>query len=72
MGTVRKSDNPLKTMKYIYKLLTCFSIKVILGGGRQYMFPKNMQDLEYPSFRGDRNDGRNLVEEWKKNKKVNG
>lgn len=36
------------------------------------MFPKNMQDPEYPSSKGDRNDGQNLVLEWLKNKKVNG
>lgn len=36
------------------------------------MFPKNMQDPEYPSYTGDRADGQNLVLEWTKNKKVNG
>ena len=56
----------------MYKMLPCLSIQVILGGGRQYMFPKNMQDPEYPSYTGDRNDGQNLVLEWTKNKKVNG
>lgn len=35
------------------------------------MFPSNMQDPEYPSYRGDRLDGQNLVAEWIKNKKVN-
>ncbi|KAM7387970.1 hypothetical protein PAMP_024174 [Pampus punctatissimus] len=42
---------------------------VILGGGRQYMFPKTVHDPEYPSNTGVRNDGLNLVEEWMKNKK---
>lgn len=35
------------------------------------MFPKTMQDPEYPKYKGDRNDGQNLVLEWLKNKKVN-
>ncbi|KAI1892496.1 hypothetical protein AGOR_G00134200 [Albula goreensis] len=44
------------------------NIDVIMGGGRKYMFPKNMSDVEYPGERkhmGTRKDGRNLVEEWK-------
>lgn len=48
-----------------------FIIQVILGGGRQYMFPKNTPDPEYPTLTGSRNDGLDLVEEWKKNKDVN-
>lgn len=36
------------------------------------MFPKTVQDPEYPSSKGSRNDGRDLVSEWLKNKKVNG
>lgn len=36
------------------------------------MFPKTVQDPEYPSYKGSRNDGLNLVAEWQKNKKVNG
>ncbi|KAM6928003.1 alkaline phosphatase, tissue-nonspecific isozyme isoform 1-T2 [Xenentodon cancila] len=43
------------------------NINVILGGGRKYMFPKNMSDVEYPNqlkHSGTRNDGRNLVQEW--------
>ncbi|KAJ3602525.1 hypothetical protein NHX12_030278 [Muraenolepis orangiensis] len=43
-------------------------INVILGGGRKYMFPKNMSDVEYPGqtkHSGTRRDGRNLVQEWK-------
>lgn len=34
------------------------------------MFPRNTKDPEYPTITGDRNDGRNLVEEWMKNKTV--
>ncbi|XP_036970959.1 alkaline phosphatase-like [Acanthopagrus latus] len=52
-----------------YQLVHNTEINVILGGGRQYMFPKNMQDPEYPSYTGDRADGQNLVLEWTKNKK---
>ncbi|XP_032369763.1 alkaline phosphatase, tissue-nonspecific isozyme [Etheostoma spectabile] len=43
------------------------NIDVILGGGRKYMFPKNMSDVEYPDVpkhSGTRKDGRNLVQEW--------
>ena len=38
-----------------------------MGGGRKYMFPKNMSDVEYPGDKkhtGTRKDGRNLVQEW--------
>ncbi|KAM9848885.1 alkaline phosphatase, germ cell type-like [Aulostomus maculatus] len=52
-----------------YQLIQNTEINVILGGGRQYMFPKTKQDPEYPSSRGDRNDGQDLVQEWLKNKK---
>nr|XP_046248803.1 alkaline phosphatase-like [Scatophagus argus] len=53
-----------------HQLVYNTEINVILGGGRRYMFPKNMQDPEYPTTStGDRNDGRNLVMEWLKNKK---
>uniref|UniRef100_A0A3P9IY34 Alkaline phosphatase n=1 Tax=Oryzias latipes TaxID=8090 RepID=A0A3P9IY34_ORYLA len=43
------------------------NIDVIMGGGRKYMFPKNMSDVDYPGvakYNGVRNDGRNLVQEW--------
>ncbi|XP_062317687.1 alkaline phosphatase, tissue-nonspecific isozyme [Osmerus eperlanus] len=43
------------------------NIDVIMGGGRKYMFPKNMSDVEYPGDKkqtGTRKDGRNLVQEW--------
>lgn len=42
-------------------------IDVIMGGGRKYMFPKNMSDVEYPGDKkqsGTRLDGRNLVQDW--------
>ncbi|KAM4740599.1 alkaline phosphatase, tissue-nonspecific isozyme isoform 1-T2 [Anableps anableps] len=52
------------------------NIDVVMGGGRKFMYPKNMSDVEYPEVpkhNGIRNDGRNLVEEWKnkmKNKRA--
>ncbi|XP_019730696.1 alkaline phosphatase-like [Hippocampus comes] len=52
-----------------YQLVHNIEINVILGGGREYMFPRDMQDPEYPSVKGDRNDGQNLIVEWLKNKK---
>ena len=48
----------------------CLLFQVILGGGRQYMFPRDIQDPEYPTYRGDRADGQNLIVEWMRNKKV--
>uniref|UniRef100_A0A8U7P3S3 Alkaline phosphatase, tissue-nonspecific isozyme n=1 Tax=Corvus moneduloides TaxID=1196302 RepID=A0A8U7P3S3_CORMO len=42
-------------------------IEVILGGGRKYMYPKNVSDVEYPQeekHRGTRLDHRNLVQAW--------
>uniref|UniRef100_A0A8C5DSC1 alkaline phosphatase n=1 Tax=Gouania willdenowi TaxID=441366 RepID=A0A8C5DSC1_GOUWI len=47
-----------------YQLVHNTEIDVILGGGRQYMFSKSAFDPEYPTSKGDRNDGRNLVDEW--------
>ena len=38
---------------------------VALGGGRGYFLPTSVQDPEYPARRGLRQDGRNLVEEWR-------
>ncbi|XP_068599630.1 intestinal-type alkaline phosphatase-like [Brachionichthys hirsutus] len=52
-----------------YQLIHNVEINVILGGGRRYMFSSDMQDPEYPTNRGERNDGQNLVLEWLKNKK---
>ncbi|NXQ25691.1 PPBT protein, partial [Alaudala cheleensis] len=46
-------------------------IEVILGGGRKYMYPKNVSDVEYPheeKHRGTRLDGRNLVQAWQEAK----
>ncbi|CAL1592535.1 unnamed protein product [Knipowitschia caucasica] len=52
-----------------YQLVHNTEIDVVLGGGRQYMFPNNTQDPEYPSTTGEREDGQNLIVEWLKNKK---
>ncbi|PIK58914.1 putative alkaline phosphatase, tissue-nonspecific isozyme-like [Apostichopus japonicus] len=40
-------------------------INVALGGGRREFLPITETDPEYPGSRGQRRDGRNLVEEWK-------
>jgi alkaline phosphatase len=39
--------------------------EVILGGGRQKFLPSTTTDPEYADQKGDREDGRNLTEEWK-------
>lgn len=39
-------------------------IEVVLGGGRSYFMPKTMNDPEYTTQVGRRNDGRNLTAEW--------
>ncbi|XP_041863336.1 intestinal-type alkaline phosphatase [Melanotaenia boesemani] len=51
-----------------YQLVHNTEIDVILGGGRQYMFPKTTQDPEYNNTTGDRKDGLNLIAEWEKTK----
>ncbi|XP_075881135.1 alkaline phosphatase, tissue-nonspecific isozyme [Nelusetta ayraudi] len=48
------------------------NIDVVMGGGRKYMYPKNMPDVEYPNVgkhNGTRKDGRYLVNEWLAKKK---
>ncbi|XP_048025874.1 intestinal-type alkaline phosphatase [Megalobrama amblycephala] len=52
-----------------YQLIHNTDINVILGGGRQYMFPKETFDPEYPTFTGSRQDKTDLVQEWLKNRK---
>lgn len=46
-------------------------MQVILGGGRAYMFHNTTGDPEYKGRKGERRDGKNLVNEWLSNKKVN-
>ena len=48
------------------------SLKVAMGGGRTYFLPKSMNDPEYASTKGRRNDGRNLTAEWTSTRAVNG
>ncbi|XP_048578225.1 alkaline phosphatase isoform X2 [Nematostella vectensis] len=39
-------------------------IDVIFGGGRRDFMPNNETDPEYPTEKGYRGDGRNLIDEW--------
>ncbi|XP_013173604.1 PREDICTED: alkaline phosphatase-like [Papilio xuthus] len=45
------------------------SIKVIMGGGRRHFLPTITTDPEYPDKEGKRLDGRNLAEDWIRDKK---
>ncbi|XP_039622267.1 intestinal-type alkaline phosphatase-like [Polypterus senegalus] len=52
-----------------FQLINNTDINVILGGGRKYMTPNGTKDPEYDkdsSQSGTRLDGRNLIEEWLK------
>lgn len=40
------------------------SLKVVLGGGRDYFRMNTQADVEYPSKKGLRKDGRDLTNEW--------
>ncbi|XP_045535921.1 alkaline phosphatase [Papilio machaon] len=44
------------------------SIKVILGGGRRHFLPTITMDPEHPDKEGKRLDGRNLAEDWLRDK----
>ncbi|XP_055003832.1 alkaline phosphatase-like [Boleophthalmus pectinirostris] len=53
------------------QLINNTDIDVIIGGGRKYMTPRGTKDPEYPwdiLSRGKRQDGRNLIDEWKEKK----
>lgn len=39
-------------------------LEVVLGGGRSKFLPNTVADLEDVTLKGERTDGRNLVEEW--------
>jgi alkaline phosphatase len=39
-------------------------IEVVLGGGRAYLTDTGTADPEYPQYKGNRRDGRDLVREW--------
>uniref|UniRef100_A0A671SYF9 alkaline phosphatase n=1 Tax=Sinocyclocheilus anshuiensis TaxID=1608454 RepID=A0A671SYF9_9TELE len=47
-----------------YQLVHNTDINVILGGGRQYMFPNETVDPEYSTITGSRQDKTNLVDVW--------
>ncbi|HEV7690880.1 MAG TPA: alkaline phosphatase [Hyphomonadaceae bacterium] len=40
-------------------------MEVALGGGRAQFLPNTMTDPEYANQKGDRSDGRNMMDEWK-------
>ncbi|XP_067130186.1 alkaline phosphatase-like [Centruroides vittatus] len=46
------------------------NINVILGGGRRHFVPKWERDPKRPTEMGRRNDGRNLIEDWQRDKKA--
>lgn len=50
------------------------SLKVVLGGGRQYFLPNTFVDPEFPTQKGVRRDNRNLTQEWisSRNQRANG
>ena len=39
-------------------------IEVIFAGGRRKFMHQNQADPEYPEKKGDRLDGRDLIQEW--------
>ena len=39
-------------------------IEVIFAGGRRELIPNDETDPEYPDLKGERLDGRNLIQEW--------
>lgn len=44
--------------------LVSSGIEVIFAGGRRELIPNNETDPEYPDLKGERLDGRNLIQEW--------
>ncbi|XP_032672494.1 alkaline phosphatase-like isoform X3 [Odontomachus brunneus] len=46
------------------------NINVVLGGGRRHFVPKVTLDPEEPDKEGRRLDGRNLIEEWSRNHRL--
>lgn len=40
-----------------------------MGGGRQHLYPDNVEDPEYQNKMGNRKDGKNIVDLWLKQKK---
>eukprot|EP00795_Rhopilema_esculentum_P004737 gene4737-21036_t len=60
---------PDKRCKDIARQLIEFShgdgLEIAMGGGRYNFMPDNETDPEYPTKKGNRKDGRNLINEWK-------
>ncbi|GIX72506.1 alkaline phosphatase, tissue-nonspecific isozyme [Caerostris darwini] len=48
------------------------NFNVILGGGRRHFLPHRELDTKNPENAGRREDGRNLIEEWQRDKKSRG
>ncbi|KAK3925026.1 Intestinal-type alkaline phosphatase [Frankliniella fusca] len=46
--------------------------QVLLGGGRRHFLPKVARDPEAPHEEGRRLDGRNMVDDWIRDKKKRG
>lgn len=46
-------------------------IEVVMGGGRTKFLPQSVNDPEYPEIKGERKDGRNLVDEYVKKYQAN-
>lgn len=47
-------------------------MQVILGGGRRHWLPKISRDPEMTSEEGRRLDGRNLIDDWIRDKRKSG
>ncbi|KAG8255883.1 hypothetical protein J6590_081381 [Homalodisca vitripennis] len=47
-------------------------INVVMGGGRRHWLPKVSRDPEEPSLEGRRLDGRNLIDDWVRDKRRRG
>ncbi|KAG1686340.1 Alkaline phosphatase, tissue-nonspecific isozyme [Nymphon striatum] len=54
------------------KLPLCLKRKVIMGGGRRHFLPNTQRDPEHPSQFGRRTDGKNLIDDWRADKKARG
>lgn len=52
-----------------YIFFNYLSTKVIMGGGRRHFLPTITPDPEHPNREGRRLDGRNLAEDWAREKK---
>ena len=57
---------------FLYISTVYFSLKVVFGGGRRKLLPHHVSDPENPKYRGQRSDGRNLIDEWISQRRRNG